>query len=283
MNLFKLIALILFFMNSGFGQDLKILIADGTERFPKRYDLQPSVESLKKEEQESIKKAALEKTPEISIENYQISSEESNFRGDFRLLDVAKGFFISREIEFRAYLYTAFSPKIKRNYQGIIVFSISENGTKFKTTAHYVYKFRGDKFIRQVSDINGNFLSEIAIFSELPIKTELSRNVRIIEFSPDGINKIGSQKIYSSIPQKQRTPWKKDKSQPAKRIYTPPKVSAVKLFAVKKIAKAPEFHQEKWTQINDRWSLVENFSLPSECLIEDLTDYIEIFKPPISK
>jgi hypothetical protein len=255
-------------MNINFGQDLKTLIADGTVQIPKKYDLQPTIETLKKEEIEAVKKVALEKEVEFSALP-QMSSEESLFKKDFELLDVAEGFFISREIEFRAYLYTAYSQKMKRNYQGILVLSASNSGTKFTPKAHYVYEYRGDKFIRTLSDINGNVLSELAIFSQPPTKKFTRKLVRIIEFSPNGIEKLGSMEIYSSIPQTQTT----------KKNYTPPKVKAVKLFAVKNIGKPTEFYEERWTRKNDFWGLRDKLQLRQTQLAEDNVNYIEQIKP----
>jgi hypothetical protein len=268
MKFLILTIIILTFMNINFGQDLKTLIADGTVQIPKKYDLQPTIETLKKEEIEAVKKVALEKEVEFSALP-QMSSEESLFKKDFELLDVAEGFFISREIEFRAYLYTAYSQKMKRNYQGILVLSASNSGTKFTPKAHYVYEYRGDKFIRTLSDINGNVLSEMAIFSQPPTKRFTQKLVRIIEFSPNGIEKLGSMEIYSSIPQTQTT----------KKNYTPPKVKAVKLFAVKNIGKPTEFYEERWTRKNDFWGLRDKLQLRQTQLAEDNVNYIEQIKP----
>lgn len=278
-----ILGLVLICMDINFGQDLKTLIADGTVEVPKTYDLQPTVETLKREEIEAVKKAVSEKEIEFKTERKAMSSEESNFQTDFELLDVAEGFFIYREIEFRAYLYTAYSQKMKRNYQGILVFGISNNGAKFTVKAHYVYEYRGDKYLRQLSDINGNFLSELAIFSEPPTKKDFRKYVRIIEFSPNRIEKIGSKEIYSSIPQKQRTPKSLDKSKPAKRVYTPPIVQAIKLFAVKNSGKPTEFYQEIWTRTNDVWGILDKLqSRPIE-LDADNSDYFEITKPIFPK
>jgi hypothetical protein len=278
-----ILGLILMCMNVNFGQDLKTLIADGMVEMPKKYDLQPTIETLKKEEIEAVKKAALEKEVEFNSDHQAMSSEESNSKQDFELLDVAEGFFIYREIEFRAYLYTAYSQKIKRNYQGILVLRISNNHTKFKVEAHYVYEYRGDKYLRQLSDINGNVLSELAIFSQPPTKKDARKFVRIIEFSPNGIEKIGAKEIYSSIPQKQRMPYSSDKSKPAKRVYTPPIVKAIKLYAVKNLGKPPEFYEERWTRNNDFWGIMDKLQLRPSELEADNTNYFELTKPIFPK
>ena len=190
-----------------FAQNNKILLADGTADEPKKYDL-ITVETLKQEEIEAVKKAALEKEVEFETNPKAMSSEESNFRQDFELLDVAEGYFIYREIQFRAYLYSAYSQKMKRNYQGILVFRITNNNTKFTPTAHYIYEYQGDKYLQSHWDLNGNNLSNLLIFSQPPTKKDVRKFVRIIEFSPNGIEKIGSKEIYSSIPNKQACcPW----------------------------------------------------------------------------
>lgn len=283
MKILGLIALLLTIMNINFGQDTKTLIADGTMIVPKKYDLQRTIEKLSAKEIEAVKKAALEKEVEFDEDYKQMSSEESNFKKDFELLDVAEGFFIYREIEFRAYLYTAYSQKMKRNYQGIIVLSITNNSTKFMPKAHYVYEYRGDKYIRQLADINGNILSELAIFSEPPTKKDYRRYVRIIEFSPDGLVKIGSKEIYSSIPQKQRTPYNLDKTKPAKRVYIPPIVKAIKLYTVKELGKAIEFYEETWREQNDNWAIMDELELLLSGLDEDKINYLEIIKPVFPK
>lgn len=278
-----LIGLVLTFMNINFGQDLKTLIADGTAEIPKKYDLQPTVETLKKEEVEAVKKAALAKEIKFETDRKTMASVESNFRKDFELLDVAEGFFIYREIEFRAYLYTAYSQKMRLNYQGILVFSISNNETKFSPKAHYVYPYCGDKHLRQLSDINGNVLDELAVFSELSTKKDIRKIVRIIEFSPNGIVKLGSKEILSSTEQKQKTPYSSDKSKPAKRVYSPPIVKAVKLFAVKNLTKPSEFYEELWTKNNNTWGIMDKLqSHPSKLEIDNV-NYFEIIKPIFPK
>ncbi len=266
-----------------FAQDNKILLADGTADEPKKYDLQPKVSELSATELDTVKSVALEKEIEFQTDRKQMSAKESNFRKDFELLDVAEGYFIYREIQFRAYLYTAFSQKIKRNYQGILVFRITDNHTKFTPTAHYVYEYRGDKYLRSDWNLNGNSLSNLIVFSQPPTKKGLRKTVRIIEFSPNGIEKIGSCEIYSSIPQKQRTPYSSDKSKPVKRVYTPPIVNAIKLYAVKNLGKPSEFYEERWTRNGDFWGIMDKLqSRPSE-LEADNVNYIEIIKPVFPK
>lgn len=274
---------ILFFITMNFAQNTKTLIADGKAETPKKYDLQPTIKSLKREEIEAVKKAALEKDVEFEKTNKAMFFEESNFLKDFDLLDVAEGFFIYREIEFRAYLYTAYSQKMKRNYQGILVFSLTNNGTKFTTKAHYAYEYRGDKYLRQLPDINGNVLNEIAIYSESPTKKPFKRYVRIIEFSPDGIEKIGAKEIYSSIRQKQQTPDSSDKTKPAKRVYTPPIVKAVELYSTKDTGEPTKFYEERWTRNNDFWGLMDKLQLRLIELEMDPVNYLELMKPIFPK
>jgi len=264
-----------------FAQNNRILLADGTANEPKKYDLDLKISDLSTAEIEAVKKAVLEKEVEFKSDRIQMSSEESIFRTDFELLDVAEGFFIYREHKSRAYLYTAYSQKMKRNYQGILVLDISNNGTKFTTQAYYAYQFRGDKFIRNISDMNNNFLSEIAIFSEPPTPKYTQKNVRIIEFSPNGISKLGFVEIYSERANKQKTPKSLDKNKSAKKIFIPPTIRAVKLFADKKLSGNPIFLLKEFKQINDVWKSESQSSLAS--LQPDKTEYIEIVKPIFPK
>jgi len=282
MKIVGLIGFILVFSTMICGQNSKKLIADGTIPVPLKYSLQPTVESLSVEEITAVKTEALQK--EVSFEALpQMSSEESNFRKDFELLDVAEGFLIYREIEFRAYLYTAYSQKLKRNYQGIIVLSISDNGTKFSAKAHYVYKYQGDRYIRVLPDINGNILNEIAVFSEFQTKKNYRKMVRIIEFSPDGLLRLGANEIYSSIPQKQRSPKNSDKNRAAKRIYISPLVNASKLYVEYGIGKTLRFFAENLNFSNERWIAAENSNLEEIKLVQDSVNYVEIVKPIFPK
>lgn len=82
-------------------QDLETLIVDGTTVVPKKYYLEPTVKKLAANEIEAVKKAVSEKEVEFETNYKAMSSEENNFQKDFELLDVAEGFFISREIRFR--------------------------------------------------------------------------------------------------------------------------------------------------------------------------------------
>jgi hypothetical protein len=264
-----------------FAQENKILIADGTREVPEKNAMQPAGYKLSAEEIEAVKDVAMEKEVEFKV-SPQMSSEESLFKANFALLDVAEGFFISREIKSRVYLYSAYSEKMKRNYQGIIALRNTKNPKKYTVLAHYVYGYRGDKNIRQLPDINGNVLDEIAIFSNPPSKKGERRYVRIIEFSPDGLIKLGSKEIYSSIPQKQRTPNTSGKREPTTHIYTPPKVSAIKLYAVKKLGKPTTFSEERWSKL-PVWVKVDKYpSRPTEFL-EDTIDYVELTKPLFPK
>src|SRR5215213_11554153 len=283
MKIFLALALTTAFLNSAaFGQ-IKALIADGTFEMPVKYALQPTIEKLSARETEAIKKEALAKQVEFDSDRKAMSSEESVFRKDFELLDVAEGFFIYREIRFRAYLYTAYSQKMRRNYQGIIVLRALENRTRFETAAHYVYEFRGDKYLRRLPDINGNVLDELAVFSAPPMVKGSRRFVRIIEFSPGGLEKIGAREIYTVIPQKQPTPRSSDKSKPAKRVYIPAEVNAIKLFAGKEPGKPLEFYEERWRKNNDFWGIMDKLQLRPAALDEDTTGYVELVKPIFPK
>ena len=279
MKIFLILGLMTVFMNTIFGQDFKTLVADGTASIPKKYDLEPSVEKLPANEIEAVKRAALAKEPEFPADYKAMSAEESNFKKDFELLDAAEGFFIYREIRFRAYLYTAYSRKMRRNYQGIVVLRILENRTRFDAAAHYVYAYRGDRYLRRLPDINGNGLNELAIFSEPPTKKDFRRFVRIIEFSSSGLLQIGAREIYSLTPQKQRLPSNKT----AKRVYTPPLVEAIKLYALKEFGKPLQFFEERSSRKNETWSVTEKLQPIAAGLEEDKTRYFELVKPVFPK
>ncbi len=131
-------------------QNSKTQIADGTKYTPDKYARQPTVEKLSAAEIADVKNEALR--PEVEFEpNPQASLAEAKFEKDFELLDVAKGFFVSREIEYKAFLYKAWSDKSKLNYQGVMVISRFKNSfgkPQSRVLVHYVYRFQGDKFIR---------------------------------------------------------------------------------------------------------------------------------------
>lgn len=267
-------------MNINFGQERKPLIADGTVAVPKKPDLQPTVEELRNIEVDAVRRAVFDN--EVLFETGDTATVEDSDK-NFELLDVAEGFFISRETEFRAYLYTAYSIKMKQRYQGILVLSISDNDTKFTPKAHYVYPYRGDIYIRQLSDINGNFLSELSVVGYTRSTTDERRAVRIIEFSPSGIKKIGAKEIYSSVQQKQRKPISRDKLKPAKLVYRPPIIKAIKLLAVARLGKPMEFYQEGWRQKNGSWTRTDGGSGQLITLDADASEYLEIVRPVFPK
>jgi len=271
--------LVLVFMNVLYAQDFKTLIADGTKDAPEKTALQPAVEKLSAEEAEVVKQEALRTEVEFNVYP-QMSSEESTYHKDFELLDVAEGFFISREIKYKAYLYTAWSKKLKRNYQGVMVLRRSKNSEGEKQShvqAHYVYGYRGDKYIRQTSDINHNVLSEIAIFSEPPTKKNERRLVRIIEFSPQGIERIGSIETYSRHNRPNYVP--KDPKQ--KRKAQTPEIYATKLFVQSELGKKTIFYSERFTKLGNTWS--ESEGLKEIELEKDSTNYVELVKPIFPK
>jgi hypothetical protein len=282
MKIFFAASLLIAFMTTVFGQD-KTLVADGTLDPPVRAALQPTVEKLSAAEVAAVRKEALARRPEFDSDRKAVSSEESNFKKDFELLDVAEGFFIYREIRFRAYLYTAYSAQATRNYHGIIVMRPLANRTRFTVAAHYVYEYRGDRFLRALPDINGNLLGELAVYSVPPTKKDYRKEVRMLEFSPNGLEKIGLREIFSSVPQKQKMPYRPDKSKPAKMIYIPPKVDAIKLFAVKELNEPLEFYEERWRRNENFWGLLDKLQLRPAGLEEDKTDYVELFKPVFPK
>ncbi len=278
MKIFLGLVLATAFISTGFGQQ-KTLLADGTLEPPVKNARQPMVEKLSAAETAAVKKEALATEIAFDSDRQAMSSEESNFKNDFELLDAADGFFIARRIRFRAYLYTAYSRKMRRHYQGIIVLKMFGKRPEFEVAAHYVYEFRGDRHLRQLPDINGNQLSELAIYAEPPTKKEYRKDFRMIEFSPDGLKKLGGRVIYSSIPQKQRFPRSADKSKPVKRVYTPPKVEAIKLYAVKKSGKLLEFYEESWRRQNDFWDRMDKLPPRPTEPDEDKTNYLELRKP----
>jgi len=101
------------------------LIADGTKYTPDRLVRQPAVEKLSAGEIAYVKKEALRNAAEFGTDQ-QVTSAETRFEKDLELLDVAKGLFVSRGIESKAFLYTARSAKSKLNYQGIMVLAASK-------------------------------------------------------------------------------------------------------------------------------------------------------------
>lgn len=270
---------VLAFMITGFGQEQSLLIADGTSAVPKKYDLQPTVESLPSAERDAVLRTAFTKAINIKEKGTVQPSTDKTFQ----VLDVAEGFFISREFEDRAYLYTAYSPKMKCHYQGLLILGVSNNKTTFTPKAHYVYAWRGDKYIRLLSDINSNVLSEIAIFSEQVTDREVRRTVRIVELSPNGLQKIGQKEIYTSLAQKQRTPKTLDRSDPAKRVYSPPIVTALKLSVIKVLGKPVLFSMEEWVIKNDNWTRTAEVSPKTNVLEADQTDYVEAIRPIFPK
>lgn len=278
----KIIVLTIFvfgLMSVTMAQDLKNLVVDGTKDVPEKYALQPKIADLLPNEIEEVKKEALRTEVEFSVLP-QASAEETLFLQDFELLDVAEGFFIYREIEFKAFLYTAWSNKLKRNYQGIMVISRSKKysgETQSKVLAHYVYRYRGDKYLRLVGDINQNILSEIAFYSEPPTKTIQRRFVRIIEFSPNGIEKLGSMETYSRRNRPNYLP--RDPKQ--KKIAQPPEIFAAKLYVQSSLGKKPVFFAEKMERLINGWSRSEEMKQIE--LQPDTSDYIEIIKPVFPK
>lgn len=260
-------------------QNINTLIADGTADLPVKYALQPVVKDIPIEEIEAVKKEALGKDIDFNSERKAMSSVESDFKNDFELLDVAEGFFISREIKYRAYLYTVWSDKLKRNYQGIMVLRHYKNHLgekKSDVAAHYVYEFRGDKYLCQLPDINGNVLSEIAVFSEPPTKKIEKRYVRIIEFSPTGVNQIGLFETYSRESRPNYIP--KDPKQ--KQRVQMPLIYGTKLFVESNLGKQPVFYTEKFTKFS---SWMKSGDLKSVQLEADKTNYLELTKPKFLK
>lgn len=279
MKVLQIFSFILFMTTLINAQNTNTLIADGTADLPVKYALQPIVEELSNEEIEDVKKEAIGKNVSFNVTRKEMSSEESSFKKDFELLDVAEGFFISRETKYRAYLYTAWNEKLKCNYQGIIVLRRYTNylgEKKAEVTAHYVYEFRGDKYIRQLPDINHNFLSEIAVFSEPPTKKIERRYVRIIEFSPNGVNQIGLLETYS----RENRPNYFPKDPQQKRLAQTPLIYGTKLFVESSLGKPPVFYAERLTKINN-WMKSED--LKSVKLETDKINYLELTKPKFLK
>lgn len=280
MKTLHLIAFIVLLNTMIFGQNSKTLIADGTLDVPEKYSLQPKIEDLSKQEIEFVKTEVLKTQPVFDF-TPQMVLDETEYRGKFNLIDVAEGFFVSREFKSKAFLYMAWNEKSQRNYNGVIVVKTFANGTKFEVAAHYAYQFRNDKFIRQISDINGNFISELAIFDEPPTKKIERKNVRIIEFSPDGLEKLGLANIYLRYNKPQRTPLKRDKSKPVKRTYDPPDIRGIKIFAEKDLGGKLKFSWQEFTRYDGVWKeSVEETELKLET---DQTKYVEIVKTNFPK
>ncbi len=127
-----------------------------------------------------------------------------------------------------------------------------------------------------MTDINGNGLDEIAVFSALSTRIIERRLFRVIEFSPAVIEKLGFAEIFKLINQKQREPWNKDGKKPAIRVFTPPEVKALKIFVKSDFGKKPLFFREEFEQIGDDWRKTEELE-PFQ-LQPDITEYVEMLK-----
>jgi hypothetical protein len=155
-----------------------------------------------------------------------------------------------------------------------------ENRPRFETAAHYVYGYRGDRYLRALPDINGNVLSELAVFSEPPTKKEFKRFVRVIEFSPGGLEKFGTRELYRKGPQPTTsTPEKKD----AKRVYVPARIEAIRLYADKEFGKPLEFYEERRLNQKAFWGMMDKLQRRPATLDEDQTVYVELYKPVFPK
>lgn len=260
-----------------FGQQSRIQIADGTVNEPARFDLQPDIAKLEPSEIERIRKFALAKDFSASDSKAQMSSEESNFFTEFSLHDVAEGFFVSREFESRAYLYTAYSRASKRNYHGIIVVSAFDNDTRFKVERHVVYGFRGDKHIRTVSDLNANFFSELAVFGFPPDKKRRLRWVRLLEFGAGDVKRIGAVRIHSSqIPASRREKSPGNSKESSDRTTSKPQGEGLKVFFIRKPMPGLFIEFESWRLSGDIWEKADNAPGSDEFLVADMTAYIDV-------
>ncbi len=268
MKLFLVLIYFALLSSIAYSQEMRVLIADGTKAIPDQSSFQTQIEDLSDEEIEFVKTEAFEIQTELKYLP-PISASETKCIGKFKIIDIADGFFISRELESRAFLYTAWDESKRRNYQGIIVVENFENNTKFRVAAHYAYQFKNDEFIRQLSDIDGNILSELAVFDKELTKSSIIRHVRIIEFSPNGIEKFGSKIIY-----KQPLPLKSN--EPANPI-------AHKLFALKNFNKLLGYDTDQLQELDGVWTLQEkSASNPAKLEIDSL-DYFEQVKPRFPK
>ncbi|MFT3980063.1 MAG: hypothetical protein QM687_06300 [Ferruginibacter sp.] len=237
----------------------RILVIDGTLDSPVKYGIQPTVEQLLPVEIEAVKNAATSTVVDNRIAK-QSFKKSSKADSNFEILDVADGYFVSRELQARAYLYQAYSKKARCNYQGVVVFSILNNGKKMDIKAHYVYSNSGDRYIQALPDLNKNFLNEIGIFSVAMSEIEIYKNVRIIEFSKNGVMKPGVVTIYK----------KKHSLETAVKLYLPNTIATKSLL-----------QQKKWIKENAVWKRDYTDDKRPLILKKDMTKYITIVKPLI--
>lgn len=260
-----------------FGRDSRIQIADGTADEPKRFDLQPFVGMLDKSEIDHVRTTALSGEFADKRNELRRASDEPISTGSFIIEDVAQGFFVSREFESRAYLYTAVSHIAVGRYQGILVLTSFDNNTRFKTEKHVIYGFRGDKHIRAISDLNGNFLSELAIFGISSEKTRSSRWLRMIEFDANETMRIGAVKIYSKELPQNRIDDAKGKAVTKdfdRRVAST--AEALKVFFVRKPLPGVHLEFEEWSFASDTWLKRDRSSCGQQCLQPDMTDYVKM-------
>ena len=236
-----------------------ILVIDGTLDSPIKYGIQPTVEKLLPFEIETVKDAATSSAVDNKLAK-QPFNKPSNADCDFKILDVADGYFTARGLQSRAYLYVAYSKKAKCDYQGIVVFSILNSGEKMTLKAHYVYSYAGDKYIQSLPDLNKNLLNEIGIFSDAMSQTGMYRKVRMIEFSSNKLNKLGEVTIY-----------KKDH----------PVETAIKLYLPNSIAVKSLLRQKKWANENAVWRRDYTVDKKSFTLSKDVTNYVAVMKPSV--
>ncbi|MBS1794745.1 MAG: hypothetical protein JSS81_12875 [Acidobacteria bacterium] len=256
-----------------------VLLADGTRFEPARAALQPTVGRLPADEAAAVEKQALAAAVEFAA-SPQEPADETQFVKNFELLDVAKGFFIARGRESEAFLYTAWSARMRRNYQGIIVFERAKNGAGGRLTkiaAHYAYRFRGDRFIRRVAGFERDARDGLAVFSDFSTRKEDRRTVRIVGFTPAGLEKRFFGEIFVRIEQKQLSPVTLDGRPPAKRVYIPPLVTAAKIFAAVDAAGKTVFRRQEFRRKGDAWTVAGE---PAEFAAEaDPVDYVELVRP----
>ena len=114
------------------------------------------------------------------------SAEECGPNDSFRIGDSVDGSFTSANANSRVYLYSDCYKSGKKRIQGIIALANEQR------TAHFAYLNASDVKLVKVSDLDGNGLDELGIYSHRKIAGGYWTSIRIMELGPKGIKKFGS-------------------------------------------------------------------------------------------
>lgn len=161
----------------------------------------------------------------------------------FRINDSAEGFYTSPERKSTAYLYSDCNKTGDQKIQGIIVI------LKETAAAHYVYQEIADVKVSRISDLDGNGLDELAIFSHEKTAKGYRTAVRIVEFSTGDLKRLGSFALQSE-----------SDILTASKIYVEP-------------GGPPKFYEARFSTDGSKWKAIE--SLRPVDLNADKTNYIQ--------